>query len=107
MRLELKAVRDGLRMEHVPNLLTPTPVLPLTATFAVPCSEICKSGLTASMTSQVQVEQSLLGWKEFEVRVAVPPHGEATAAGCVSGRAWHGVRGPDRAALPSYATAAC
>eukprot|EP00887_Chlorella_sp_A99_P008137 scaffold12.g8137.t1 len=27
------------------------------------------AGLTASMTSQVQVEQSLLGWKEFELEV--------------------------------------
>ena len=31
--------------------------------------EICNAGLTASMTSQVQVEQSLLGWKEFELEV--------------------------------------
>ena len=31
--------------------------------------EICQAGLTASMTSQVQVEQSLLGWKEFELEV--------------------------------------
>lgn len=31
--------------------------------------EICNAGLTASMTSQVQIEQSLLGWKEFELEV--------------------------------------
>ena len=31
--------------------------------------EICKSGLAASMTSQVQIEQSLLGWKEYELEV--------------------------------------
>lgn len=31
--------------------------------------DICRAGLTASMTSQVQVEQSLLGWKEFELEV--------------------------------------
>ncbi|GAB4823138.1 hypothetical protein N2152v2_010184 [Parachlorella kessleri] len=31
--------------------------------------EIVNSGLTASMTSQVLVEQSLLGWKEFELEV--------------------------------------
>lgn len=31
--------------------------------------EICQAGLTASMTSQVQIEQSLLGWKEFELEV--------------------------------------
>jgi carbamoyl-phosphate synthase large subunit len=30
---------------------------------------ICKSGLDASMTSQVQIEQSLLGWKEYELEV--------------------------------------
>jgi len=30
---------------------------------------ICKSGLAASMTSQVQIEQSLLGWKEYELEV--------------------------------------
>jgi len=30
---------------------------------------ICHAGLTASMTSQVQIEQSLLGWKEFELEV--------------------------------------
>lgn len=30
---------------------------------------ICKAGLAASMTSQVQIEQSLLGWKEFELEV--------------------------------------
>ena len=32
------------------------------------CSEICKAGLTASMTSQVQIEQSLLGWKVSAAR---------------------------------------
>ncbi|GLI71204.1 hypothetical protein VaNZ11_016323 [Volvox africanus] len=31
--------------------------------------EIVTGGLTASMTSQVLVEQSLLGWKEFELEV--------------------------------------
>ena len=31
--------------------------------------KICKSGLDASMTSQVQIEQSLLGWKEYELEV--------------------------------------
>lgn len=31
--------------------------------------EICSGGLAASMTSQVQIEQSLLGWKEFELEV--------------------------------------
>ena len=31
--------------------------------------QICKSGLDASMTSQVQIEQSLLGWKEYELEV--------------------------------------
>ncbi|CAA6663938.1 unnamed protein product [Spirodela intermedia] len=30
---------------------------------------ICKSGLAASLTSQVLVEKSLLGWKEFELEV--------------------------------------
>ena len=30
---------------------------------------ICKAGLAASMTSQVQIEQSLLGWKEYELEV--------------------------------------
>ena len=30
---------------------------------------ICKSGLAASMTFQVLVEKSLLGWKEYEVEV--------------------------------------
>ncbi len=32
--------------------------------------EIVNAGLTASMTSQVQVEQSLLGWKEYELEVS-------------------------------------
>ncbi|KAL6780053.1 CMP1 [Auxenochlorella protothecoides x Auxenochlorella symbiontica] len=31
--------------------------------------EIVNAGLTASMTTQVQIEQSLLGWKEFELEV--------------------------------------
>ena len=31
--------------------------------------EIVTAGLTASMTTQVQIEQSLLGWKEFELEV--------------------------------------
>jgi carbamoyl-phosphate synthase large subunit len=31
--------------------------------------QICKGGLDASMTSQVQIEQSLLGWKEYELEV--------------------------------------
>lgn len=31
--------------------------------------EIVAAGLAASMTTQVQVEQSLLGWKEFELEV--------------------------------------
>lgn len=30
---------------------------------------ICKSGLAASLTSQVLVEKSLLGWKEYELEV--------------------------------------
>jgi carbamoyl-phosphate synthase large subunit len=30
---------------------------------------ICAGGLEASMTSQVQIEESLLGWKEFELEV--------------------------------------
>ncbi|KAL1561171.1 carbamoyl-phosphate synthase (glutamine-hydrolyzing) [Salvia divinorum] len=30
---------------------------------------ICKSGLSASVTSQVLVEKSLLGWKEYELEV--------------------------------------
>lgn len=30
---------------------------------------ICKSGLAASVTSQVLVEKSLLGWKEYELEV--------------------------------------
>ncbi|XP_077212939.1 carbamoyl phosphate synthetase B [Tasmannia lanceolata] len=30
---------------------------------------ICKSGITASLTSQVLVEKSLLGWKEYELEV--------------------------------------
>ncbi|KDD75698.1 L chain of carbamoyl-phosphate synthase [Helicosporidium sp. ATCC 50920] len=30
---------------------------------------ICAAGLAASLTSQVQVEQSLLGWKEYELEV--------------------------------------
>ncbi|CAN1171807.1 Carbamoyl-phosphate synthase large chain, chloroplastic [Linum perenne] len=30
---------------------------------------ICKSGLNASLTSQVLVEKSLLGWKEYELEV--------------------------------------
>ncbi|XP_043713808.1 carbamoyl-phosphate synthase large chain, chloroplastic-like [Telopea speciosissima] len=30
---------------------------------------ICKSGLTASLTTQVLVEKSLLGWKEYELEV--------------------------------------
>ncbi|KAM7277540.1 hypothetical protein ACFE04_004674 [Oxalis oulophora] len=30
---------------------------------------ICKSGLSASLTSQVLVEKSLLGWKEYELEV--------------------------------------
>ncbi|EFJ17598.1 hypothetical protein SELMODRAFT_420859 [Selaginella moellendorffii] len=30
---------------------------------------ICKAGLTASITSQVLVEKSLLGWKEYELEV--------------------------------------
>ena len=41
------------------------------------CSEICKAGLTASMTSQVQIEQSLLGWK-------------VSAAGCLHNWAAYG-----------------
>lgn len=31
--------------------------------------EIVSAGLAASMTSQVQIEQSLLGWKEYELEV--------------------------------------
>ncbi|KAJ4830138.1 hypothetical protein Tsubulata_019923, partial [Turnera subulata] len=31
--------------------------------------DICKAGLAASLTSQVLVEKSLLGWKEFELEV--------------------------------------
>jgi carbamoyl-phosphate synthase large subunit len=31
--------------------------------------EICKRGLKASMTSEILVEESLLGWKEFELEV--------------------------------------
>ena len=31
--------------------------------------EICAGGLAASMTTQVQIEESLLGWKEFELEV--------------------------------------
>lgn len=31
--------------------------------------EICAAGLAASMTNQVQIEESLLGWKEFELEV--------------------------------------
>ncbi|KAJ0525640.1 putative carbamoyl-phosphate synthase (glutamine-hydrolyzing) [Helianthus annuus] len=34
---------------------------------------ICKSGLAASVTSQVLVEKSLLGWKEYELEFAVNP----------------------------------
>jgi carbamoyl-phosphate synthase large subunit len=30
---------------------------------------ICEGGLEASMTTQVQIEESLLGWKEFELEV--------------------------------------
>ncbi|KAK4286478.1 hypothetical protein QN277_003029 [Acacia crassicarpa] len=31
--------------------------------------EICKAGLAASITSQVLIEKSLLGWKEYELEV--------------------------------------
>ncbi|KAJ7947768.1 carbamoyl-phosphate synthase large chain, chloroplastic [Quillaja saponaria] len=31
--------------------------------------EICKAGIAASLTSQVLVEKSLLGWKEYELEV--------------------------------------
>lgn len=31
--------------------------------------EICKAGLAASLTSQVLIEKSLLGWKEYELEV--------------------------------------
>lgn len=31
--------------------------------------EICKAGLTASLTNQVLIEKSLLGWKEYELEV--------------------------------------
>jgi carbamoyl-phosphate synthase large subunit len=32
-------------------------------------TEICKRGLKASMTSEILVEESLLGWKEYELEV--------------------------------------
>ncbi|KAL2329067.1 hypothetical protein Fmac_022494 [Flemingia macrophylla] len=34
--------------------------------------EICKVGLAASLTNQVLIEKSLLGWKEYELQVSAP-----------------------------------
>ena len=43
--------------------------------------EIAKSGLDASLTSQVMLEQSVLGWKEFELEV-MRDHGDNVVIIC-------------------------
>ena len=70
-----RSITGHLRRLAVPPPLTPHPPPPrLLCTGGIAYNidefrEIVNAGLTASMTGQVQVEQSLLGWKEFELEV--------------------------------------